>query len=95
MNPLQEAQAEPRRFALAVRAKCWDCEGRGADPGWQDRVRTCQITDCGLYHLRPYRPEKRPMTKRQADHLKKMGQVRNAPRRGALSATKSNSGEGK
>jgi hypothetical protein len=53
-NPLDEALARPKSRVLAIRAKCWDCEGRGADPGWQRRVRECVVESCPLWHLRPY-----------------------------------------
>jgi hypothetical protein len=55
LDPYQRAVQQPRSLALAIRAKCWDCEGQGADPGWQRRVRTCIVTDCPLWHVRPYR----------------------------------------
>jgi hypothetical protein len=54
LNPLDEALAKPKSRVLAIRAKCWDCEGRGADPGWQRRVRECVVESCPLWHLRPY-----------------------------------------
>jgi hypothetical protein len=53
-NPLDEALAKPKSRVLAIRAKCWDCEGRGADPGWQRRVRECVVESCPLWHVRPY-----------------------------------------
>jgi hypothetical protein len=55
MSPLDRAKAMPSSYAKAVRAKCWDCVGRGADPDWKGAVRECQITSCGLWHLRAYR----------------------------------------
>ena len=58
LNPYERALKNPNSRALAIRAKCWDCEGRGADPGWQQRVRTCVVEDCPLYHVRPYQPER-------------------------------------
>ena len=72
MNPLEKALASPGRHTLAIRAKCWDCEGR--EPGWQRRVRTCVVKDCPLYHVRPYqsvrvggREYARRQTQRDAD----------------------------
>jgi hypothetical protein len=53
-TPHQEALARPKSRVLAIRAKCWDCEGQDGDPGWQRRVRTCMVTDCPLWHVRPY-----------------------------------------
>jgi hypothetical protein len=54
-TPHEEALQNPQSRRLAIRAKCWDCEGQGVDPGWQERVRTCVIVDCPLWHVRPYR----------------------------------------
>ena len=52
LNPHDEAVAKPTSRALAIRAKCWDCEGR--DGGWRQRVRACGVTGCPLWHVRPY-----------------------------------------
>ena len=73
MNPLEKALANPGSKTLAIRAKCWDCEGQEA--GWQRRVRACVVPGCGLYHVRPYqvaRPwggvtKARAQTQRDAD----------------------------
>lgn len=54
-TPYEEALAKPKSRALAIRAKCWDCEGGDGDPGWQKRVRTCVVEKCPLWHVRPYR----------------------------------------
>lgn len=53
-DPYEQALRQPRSRKLAIRAKCWDCEGQGADPGWQQRIRTCVVEDCPLWHVRPY-----------------------------------------
>ena len=45
----------PHEEALAIRAKCWDCEGGDADPGWKRRVRDCVVSGCSLWHVRPCR----------------------------------------
>jgi hypothetical protein len=55
MNPHQQALGFPTSLKLAIRAKCWDCEGGDADAGWQDRVRNCVVERCPLWHVRPYR----------------------------------------
>ena len=55
LNPYERALKNPTSHVAAIRAKCWDCEGRGADPGWQQRVRDCVVQDCPLRHVRPYR----------------------------------------
>jgi hypothetical protein len=58
LNPYEQALEKPTWRALAIRAKCWDCEGQGVDPGWQDRVRNCVVDRCPLWHVRPYQPER-------------------------------------
>ena len=43
----EQALLRPTSRALAIRAKCWDCEGQNADPGSQRCVRTCgQLVLC-------------------------------------------------
>lgn len=42
-NPLDKARAKPGSIRLAVNAKCYDCQGRDADPGVTERIRTCEI----------------------------------------------------
>lgn len=54
-TPHEEALARPQSRVLAIRAKCWDCEGGDADPGWKQRVRDCVVPGCPLWHVRPYR----------------------------------------
>jgi len=54
-TPHEVALARPQSKAAAVRAKCWDCEGGDADPGWKQRVRDCVVAGCPLWHVRPYR----------------------------------------
>ena len=51
-TPYDDALARPTSRVLAIRAKCWDCEGRGR--GWRQRVRECAVTTCPLWHVRPY-----------------------------------------
>jgi len=55
LNPLEKAAKSPRSAALAIRAKCYDCQGQDCDPGWRERVANCPIPKCPLYPLRPYR----------------------------------------
>lgn len=52
LDPLEKAAANPKSKALAIKAKCYDCVGRDADPGWRDRVRGCQIMICPLWNVR-------------------------------------------
>ena len=54
LDPYQRALRNPKSLMLAIRAKCWHCEGAGADSGWQRRIRTCAVRDCPLWHVRPY-----------------------------------------
>ena len=54
LNPLEKARMNPRSLRLAVNAKCFDCEGLGADPDWKWRVGNCLITECSLHPVRPY-----------------------------------------
>lgn len=54
-TPLERALARPTSLAAAVKAKCWDCVGCGHDPNWRGAVAACEITTCGLWHVRPYR----------------------------------------
>jgi hypothetical protein len=56
MSPIEKAQANPRSPTLAIRGKCWECAGSGAD-GTQVTKATiggCQITQCPLWNLRPF-----------------------------------------
>lgn len=58
-NPLDKARAKPGSIRLAVNAKCYDCQGRDADPGVTERIRTCEIPECSLFPVRPYRIKSR------------------------------------
>lgn len=56
-NPIVRLARNPKSFRLAINAKCADCEGCTADriePGFRQRIRTCTITKCPLWPLRPY-----------------------------------------
>jgi hypothetical protein len=59
---LARAYANPRSRTLAVKAKCYDCEGGDADPNVKMRIGTCGITTCPLWAVRPYQKsaERRP-----------------------------------
>jgi hypothetical protein len=54
LDPLERARRNPQSRALAVAAKCWDCQGGDADPGIRARIRECPITRCPLHAFRPY-----------------------------------------
>jgi hypothetical protein len=53
LDPIERARRNPSSRALAIKAKCFDCVGRGADPGWRWWVGNC-TADCPLVPLRPY-----------------------------------------
>jgi hypothetical protein len=55
LNPLEKAGKNPKSLRLAVNAKCYECEGEDADPGWRGRIKECIIPDCPLRPVRPYR----------------------------------------
>ncbi len=54
LDPIQRAEKNPGSRALAIKGKCYDCQGRDADPHWQWRVGNCDIPKCPLYSVRPY-----------------------------------------
>lgn len=53
-SPIAKALANPKSLRAALDAKCFDCEGGGADPHWKQRIGNCVCPDCPLYPLRPY-----------------------------------------
>ena len=53
LDPIERARRSPASRAFAIKAKCFDCVGRGADPGWRWQVGNCTV-DCPLVPLRPY-----------------------------------------
>lgn len=59
-DPIQRAKRSPKSLRAAVDAKCWDCQGRNADPAPRWRIGNCQVGQCSLYPVRPY----------QSHHLK-------------------------
>jgi hypothetical protein len=54
LNPIERAAKNPTSLRAAINAKCFDCQGRDADPGVVNRIRTCEIPACSLYLVRPY-----------------------------------------
>jgi hypothetical protein len=54
-DPIQQALRQPKSLRLAIKAKCYDCEGQNADPEWAWRIGNCIIPDCPLYLVRPFR----------------------------------------
>lgn len=54
LDPIQKAQANPTSKALAIRAKCWDCVGAGADANPRKEIRECKCSTCPLHPVRPF-----------------------------------------
>ena len=54
LSPTQQHVKNPKSRALAVAAKCYDCQGGDADPGWKWRIGNCVGTGCPLEPVRPY-----------------------------------------
>jgi hypothetical protein len=53
-NPLERAQRKPTSLKLAIAARCWQCQGEGADVGWREAIRACTAFGCALHSHRPY-----------------------------------------
>ena len=53
-NPLEKALQNPNSRALAIAAKCYDCQGQDQDPGMRWRIGNCVGTGCPLEPVRPY-----------------------------------------
>jgi len=53
-DPIEAAKRNPKSRSLAIRAKCWDCQGAGADPGTRAGIAECPSTTCPLWSVRPY-----------------------------------------
>lgn len=53
-SPMEKLADNPTSLRLAVNAKCYDCQGLGADTGWQARIRECGVRGCPLNAVRPY-----------------------------------------
>ena len=54
LNPIQKSEAQPQSLRLAINAKCYDCQGQDADPGWRQRIADCNDVACPLVPVRPY-----------------------------------------
>lgn len=54
-NPVEQALDNPNSAKAAIKAMCWTCVGRDADPGAKFRVRDCAVgPNCPLFPLRPW-----------------------------------------
>jgi hypothetical protein len=62
LDPLEKARSNPTSFRHAINAKCFDCVGRGFDANWRTEVKNCQITECGLHPVRPFKGRFQPDT---------------------------------
>lgn len=54
LNPIERLAINPTSLRLAITAKCYDCMGRDADPGFHRRIRECGCATCPLHAVRPY-----------------------------------------
>jgi hypothetical protein len=54
LDPIEKAMRNPTSLRLAINAKCYDCEGRDADPNVRQRIGDCRVPKCPLYPVRPY-----------------------------------------
>ena len=57
-TPIENAKDKPTSLRLAINAKCFDCIGCGFDPKPAEAIRSCEIEDCSLWLVRPYRNKK-------------------------------------
>ena len=61
-DPMKRWEANPTSLRRSIDAKCWDCQGRDADPAPRWRIGNCEQPDCPLYNVRPYQSNlSRPM----------------------------------
>lgn len=54
LDPIERAKRNPKSRRLAVNAKCFDCQGRDADPCVAWRIGNCEIPACALWPVRPH-----------------------------------------
>lgn len=55
LDPIERARRNPQSLRLAINGKCWDCQGGDADPNPRERIRSCEISTCSLWPVRPHR----------------------------------------
>jgi len=55
INPILKAKLNPHSKVMAIAAKCCDCVGTNANPGWMTEIRKCPVTSCPLFNFRPYK----------------------------------------
>ena len=54
LDPIERARLNPQSKALAIKAKCWDCVGAGADANPRQAIRECVVQSCPLHPVRPW-----------------------------------------
>ena len=52
-TPLERLAETPTR-GNAIKAMCYDCQGRDADPAVKWRIGNCTCVECPLYQFRPH-----------------------------------------
>jgi len=52
LNPTERAKKNPTSYKAGVAAYCYDCSGFN-----RAEVKHCQVKNCPLYNLRPYKPK--------------------------------------
>jgi hypothetical protein len=53
LNAIDKAKRNPASKALAMKGRCWQCEGI-EDPGTVERIAACSVKRCALNPLRPH-----------------------------------------
>lgn len=53
-DPIEKLAEAPTSLRAAVTAKCWDCQGRDADPAPKWRIGNCSCDTCPLHAVRPW-----------------------------------------
>ncbi len=66
-TPIEKAAENIKSLRLAINAKCFDCMGCGFDGHPANEIRNCEISDCSLWPVRPYKPKD---TKRESKNTK-------------------------
>ena len=44
-SPIEKSEQNPTSLRLAINAKCYDCQGQDADPGWRQRIADCYLEE--------------------------------------------------
>lgn len=54
IDPIERSNRNPTSLRYAINAKCFECQGFGADPAPSWRIGNCEIPRCPLYKVRPF-----------------------------------------